>query len=152
MVFELRPVAWVRSSRVELLDDQWDGVSTTVELDDDVPSEALIGLEQFSHLEFVLVADRAAEVPPAPWRRHPRGKAEWPNVGIFAQRNKDRPNRLLVSIARLERIDGRTLFVQGLDGVDGTPVLDIKPVFRWNGPRGEVVAPRWADEIGLDYF
>jgi len=42
--------------------------------------------------------------------------------------------------------------VRGLDALDGTPVLDIKPVFRWSGPRGEIRVPAWSDELGENYF
>ena len=50
-------------------------------------------------------------------------------VGIFAQRAKSRPNRIAATICRLLSVQGVTLIVQGLDALDGSPVLDIKPVF-----------------------
>ena len=92
-------------------------------------------------------------MPPGPWHRHPRGNADWPDVGVFAQRNKDRPNRLLL-YDRRHRLDvaERSFTVRGLDGIDGTPVLDIKPVFRWSVPRGELRVPRWSEELGENYF
>jgi tRNA (Thr-GGU) A37 N-methylase len=62
--------------------------------------------------------------------RHPRGRKDWPAVGIFAQRGKGRPNRIGVCICRLERVEGLNLFVRGLDAIDRTPILDIKPVMR----------------------
>ena len=149
---EVRPIAFVRSTRAEPTDDDWDVETTTIELADGVPDEALIGLAKFSHVEVVSLADRATDVPPGPWRRHPRGRADWPDVGIFAQRNKDRPNRILVSVAQILAVRGRTVAVRGLDAIDGTPVLDIKPVFTWNGPRGPVRQPAWVDELGEGYF
>ena len=62
--------------------------------------------------------------------RHPRDRADWPLVGIFAQRGKGRPNRIGVSVCRLLSVDGLELKVRGLDTIDGTPVLDIKPVMK----------------------
>ncbi|RYZ19267.1 MAG: tRNA (N6-threonylcarbamoyladenosine(37)-N6)-methyltransferase TrmO, partial [Chitinophagaceae bacterium] len=76
----------------------------------------------------------------------------WPKVGIFAQRNKDRPNRIgLVTVELLERRE-RSLLVRRLDAIDGTPVLDIKPVFRQFGPQGELRQPVWVDELLKNYW
>ena len=151
-MFVLRPVATVRSTRSELLDDDWDSETCSVELLDGVPSSSLKGLETFSHIELVMLADQALDVPPAPWTRHPRGNKEWPDVGIFANRNKDRPNRILLSVARLVAVESRRLVVEGLDAVEGTPVLDIKPWFSWSGPRGTFFAAPWSDELARGYF
>ncbi len=84
--------------------------------------------------------------------RHPRGRKDWPLVGIFAQRAKNRPNRLGVCVARIVSVDGLSLTVEGLDAVDGTPVVDIKPVIKGFLPRGEVTEPAWAGEIMKDYW
>ncbi len=152
MSYELRAIATVRCERTELIDDGWDAFESRLELAADIPSEALAGLESFSHVDVICVADRARDVPPDPWARHPRGNTEWPLVGIFAQRNKDRPNRLLLSTTEIVRVEERRVIVRGLDAVDGTPVLDIKPVFHWSGPRTAVRAPSWSDELGDTYF
>jgi tRNA (Thr-GGU) A37 N-methylase len=145
-------VAYIRNERSEALDDNWDDVASTVELAADVPSDALKGLSEFSHVEIVFFADWAEDVPPAPWHRHPRGNENWPDVGVFAQRNKDRPNRILLTTVELEEVGDRFLRVRGLDGIDGTPVLDIKPVFRWSVPRGELRVATWSEELGENYF
>ena len=152
MSFAVRPVAYIRNERSEALDDNWDDVESVIELAGDVPSEALRGLEDFSHVEIVFLADWADDVPPGPWHRRPRGNERWPDVGVFAQRNKDRHNRILLTTVGLEDVAERSLRVRGLDGIDGTPVLDIKPVFRWSVPRGELRAPAWSEELGESYF
>jgi tRNA-Thr(GGU) m(6)t(6)A37 methyltransferase TsaA len=152
MNLSVRAVAYIRNERSEALDDNWDDVVSTVELAADVPSDALKGLSEFSHVEIVFFADWAEDVPPAPWHRHPRGNENWPDVGVFAQRNKDRPNRILLTTVELEEVGERSLRVRGLDGIDGTPVLDIKPVFRWSVPRGELHVATWSEELGENYF
>ena len=152
MNYNVRAVAFIRNERSEALDDNWNDIVSTVELAADVPSEALNGLSEFSHVEIVFFADWADDVPPAPWHRHPRGNENWPDVGVFVQRNKDRPNRLLLTTVAIDSIADRSFTVRGLDGIDGTPVLDIKPVFRWSVPRGEVRAPKWSEELGESYF
>ncbi len=148
----MRAIAYVRNARRELLDDDWDAVTSRIELADDVPSESLRGLEDFSHIEVVCFAALAADVPPGPWRRRPRGNPDWPDVGVFAQRNKDRPNRLLLTIVAIDAIEERSLIVRGLDAIDNTAVFDIKPVFSWSGPRGERRVAPWSDELGESYF
>jgi tRNA-Thr(GGU) m(6)t(6)A37 methyltransferase TsaA len=152
MSFVVRPVAWVRSTRAELTDDGWDAEIASIELADGVPDEALEGLELFSHVVVVFVFDRAADAPPAPFARHPRGSEAYPRVGIFAQRAKDRPNRLGVSTCRIQSVEPRRVVVEGLDAVDGTPVLDLKAHVAQFGPRGEVHQPAWVDELMASYF
>jgi tRNA (Thr-GGU) A37 N-methylase len=152
MNHNVRAIAYIRNERSEALDDNWDDVVSTVELAQDVPSESLRGLADFSHVEIVFFADWAEDVPPAAWHRHPRGNEHWPDVGIFAQRNKDRPNRILLTTVAIDEISDRSFIVRGLDGIDGTPVLDIKPVFRWSVPRGELRVAVWSEELGENYF
>jgi tRNA (Thr-GGU) A37 N-methylase len=152
MDYTVRPIAYIRNERSEALDDHWDDVVSTIELAQDVPSEALGGLAEFSHVEIVFFADWAEDVPPGPWHRHPRGNEQWPDVGVFAQRNKDRPNRLLLTTVAVDEYTERSLRVRGLDGIDGTPVLDIKPVFRWSVPRGALRVAKWSEELGESYF
>ena len=84
--------------------------------------------------------------------RHPRGNTDWPKIGIFAQRGKNRPNRLGVTVCRLLSVDGTKLTVAGLDAIDGTPVLDIKPYMRDFAPRGEVREPAWTGELMAGYW
>jgi len=152
MAPEVRPIAWVRSTRTELVDDGWDAERATIELDASVPDEALVGLEGFSHLDVVFFFDRASDVPPGPFARHPRGEVRWPRVGIFAQRAKDRPNRLGLTTCAIVEVRPRRVDVVGLDAVDGTPVVDLKPHVRELGARGEVRQPVWMDELMAGYF
>jgi tRNA (Thr-GGU) A37 N-methylase len=152
MDYNVRAIAYIRNDRSEAIDDNWDDIVSTVELAQDVPSESLQGLSDFSHVELVFFADWAEDVPPGPWHRHPRGNREWPDVGVFAQRNKDRPNRILLTTVEIDTISERSFSVRGLDGIDGTPVLDIKPVFSWSVPRGELRVAPWSEALGENYF
>jgi tRNA (adenine37-N6)-methyltransferase len=113
--------------------------------------EALAGLDDFSHLEVVYHFDRVPEERIETGARHPRGNTDWPKVGIFAQRGKNRPNRIGVSRCRLLRVDGLEVHVEGLDAVDGTPVLDIKPYMTEFGPQGATRQPEWATAIMSSY-
>lgn len=152
MAYSIRPIAWVRSTRTEVLDDGWDRERGVIELADDMPDEALEGLDGFSHVDVVFVFDRALDAPPAPFARHPRGNEAWPRVGILAQRAKDRPNRLGLTTCRVLVVSPRTIEVAGLDAIDGTPVVDVKPHVADLGARGEVRQPWWMDELMAGYF
>jgi tRNA-Thr(GGU) m(6)t(6)A37 methyltransferase TsaA len=151
-VITLTPIGYVRSARRDLLDDDWDRVAASVELTDEYAVESLDGLEQFSHAEIVFHFDRVEPAAIERGARHPRGNRDWPRVGIFAQRAKDRPNRLGVTIVGIVGRTGRVLRVTGLDAMDGTPVLDIKPVMTEFLPRGEVRQPTWSRELMKAYW
>jgi tRNA-Thr(GGU) m(6)t(6)A37 methyltransferase TsaA len=115
-------------------------------------ADSLAGLEEFSHVEVLFFFDRVAESEVEHRSRHPRGNPAWPRVGIFAQRGKNRPNRLGSSIARITKREGRTLHVVGLDAVDGTPVIDLKPVMKEFLPREAIRQPEWSIELMREYW
>lgn len=81
-----------------------------------------------------------------------RENPDWPAVGIFAQRGRLRPNRLGLTVVRILQRKERSLFVEGLDAVDGTPVLDIKPVMAEFLPRGLLRQPDWSHELMKEYW
>jgi tRNA-Thr(GGU) m(6)t(6)A37 methyltransferase TsaA len=152
-MFELTAIGHVVGGRTEPDDDEWAQVRAVIHLDGErYGPQALAGLDAFSHLEVVYVFDRADPAATETGSRHPRGRADWPTVGIFAQRGKDRPNHLGVSRADLLGVDGLDIHVQGLDAIDGTPVVDIKPWMNEFGPRGPVSQPAWATELMERYY
>jgi tRNA-Thr(GGU) m(6)t(6)A37 methyltransferase TsaA len=145
-------VARVRGGRVENTDDAWGDVEADVVLAADLPETAFAGLDQFSHAVIVFHFDMIDPETIVTGARRPRGRADWPEVGIFAQRGSPRPNRIGVTTVEIVAVEGRHLRVRGLDAIDGTPVLDIKPVMRGFEPRGEIREPDWAVEIMKDYW
>jgi tRNA (Thr-GGU) A37 N-methylase len=152
-VFEIKAIGHVRGGRDEPEDDSWADSIAEIELDStQFNLQALLGLDQFSHAEIVFVFDQVGPDDITYDVRHPRGRADWPKVGIFAQRGRNRPNRIGVSVCRIVQVSDLTLRVQGLDAIAGTPVLDIKPVMTGFLPRGEIKEPRWAREIMERYW
>jgi tRNA-Thr(GGU) m(6)t(6)A37 methyltransferase TsaA len=151
-MIEMEPIGFVRSPRGEIEDDNWGDVISTIALRDDVPEGALDGLDEFSHAEIIYVFDRVAADKIVTEARHPRNNAAWPKVGIFAQRAKGRPNRIGSTMVRIVKREGRTLDVAGLDAIDGTPVLDIKPVMNEFLPREAVRQPAWSRELMANYW
>jgi tRNA-Thr(GGU) m(6)t(6)A37 methyltransferase TsaA len=148
----LEPIAYVRNSRRDVEDDFWGGLVSEIALADAMPADCIAGLEAFSHAEVMFhfhMVDASKIVSGA---RHPRNNPDWPEVGIFAQRGKNRPNRLGLATVRILARTDRALIVRDLDAVDGTPILDIKPVMREFLPIGEVHQPEWADQLMRDYW
>jgi tRNA-Thr(GGU) m(6)t(6)A37 methyltransferase TsaA len=153
VVFEMRPIGTVTSSRVGRLDDDWGAVRSVIHLDADrFGPDALMGLDEFSHVEVVFVFDQLDEERVEVGARHPRGNTAWPKVGIFAQRASSRPNRLGLTTCEIVGVDRLDLTVQGLDAIDGTPVLDIKPFVTEFQPRTPVRQPVWISELMAGYW
>lgn len=149
---QISEIGWVHCPRTDPDDDGWDAFSTCITLDPThFTSDCLLGIEAFSHLEILYRFHRAQD-PEQFAARHPRGRTDWPKVGIFAQRAKDRPNRIGATICTLVRVEGLNLHVRGLDAIDGTPVLDIKPVMTEFLPRTPVRQPDWATELMREYW
>jgi tRNA-Thr(GGU) m(6)t(6)A37 methyltransferase TsaA len=153
MTYQIEPIGFVHNERAQVEDDNWGDVVSTIELDASKYTEdALRGLDQFSHLEIVFYMDRVSPGTIKTGARHPRNNPEWPLVGVFAQRVKARPNLLGVSRCELLQVQGLTVTVRGLDAIDRTPVIDIKPYVKEFEPKGEVHQPTWVSELMKDYF
>ena len=146
------PIGTVRASRTTPEDDFWGGSLSVIELAEGFEEESLAGLEAFSHVEVLYVFHLVTADKIVTSARHPRNNPAWPRIGIFAQRGKNRPNRLGATVCRVRGVEGRRLLLAGLDAIDGTPVVDIKPWLRELGPRGEVHQPAWVDALMAGYW
>jgi tRNA-Thr(GGU) m(6)t(6)A37 methyltransferase TsaA len=148
----LSPVGTVKNSRQLVEDDNWGSIVSLIELEAPFTEDALFQIEEFSHAEIIfffhLVQDEKIEMG----ARHPRNNKDMPKIGVFAQRGKNRPNRLGSTIVKIIKREGTRLFVQGLDAVDGTPVLDIKPVMKEFLPREKVDQPEWVAVLMKNYW
>lgn len=152
MKIEFSPIAYVHNSRKEVSDDFWGDITSEIKLEDGYDEDSFKGIEDFSHLEIVFYLNEAKSENIRAGARHPRENPEWPETGIFAQRGKNRPNRIGLTIVKLLKHEGKLLFVSGLDAIDGTPVLDIKPVLREYLPEGEIRQPKWTSELMKNYW
>jgi tRNA-Thr(GGU) m(6)t(6)A37 methyltransferase TsaA len=148
----LTPIGVVRNGRTDTFDAGWGGVESAIEL---APEYAggLEGIEQWSHALVVFFMHRETGDPrPSDWRRRPRGRADMPLLGVFAQRGRMRPNTIGVTAVPIVRVEPGRLVVRGLDALDGTPVLDLKPYAPvFDGVEGARV-PAWFDELMAGYF
>lgn len=148
----MTPIGTVKNIRKAVEDDNWGDIVSIIELVSSFQDEALYQIEEFSHAEILYYFHLVDENMIETGARHPRNNMDWPNAGIFAQRGKNRPNRLGATIVKVIKRKGNQLFVQGLDAIDGTPVLDIKPVIKEFLPREEVSQPAWATELMKNYW
>ena len=148
----ITPVASVRGGRTKAIDDHWGASQAEIVLEPGYSADALSGLSDFSHVEVIFFFDQVPEAKIEIGARRPRGRSDWPNVGIFAQRGKNRPNRLGLCTCKILAVHGSSLTVEGLDAIDGTPVLDLKPVMQEFLPREEVKQPGWSREIMAAYW
>lgn len=153
MPYTIEAIGHVRGGRIDPVDDDWGQSRSTIELDPAqfVP-DALAGLDAFSHAEVIFLFDKVPPENIESGARHPRDRTDWPLTGIFAQRGKNRPNRLGVTVCRILSVEGTRLQVEGLDAISGTPVIDIKPVMREFLPRGDVRQPPWVTELMDAYW
>lgn len=153
MLIELGPVAIVHNHRHDHGDAGWGAVESTLEFEL-AYAGGLAGLEQWSHVLVVFYMHEPPAddpVPPA-WRRRPRGLAHMPELGVFAQRGRMRPNPVGVTAARIVRVEPPRLVVRGLDAIDGTPVLDVKPYAPPYDRVEDARVPAWFDELMRGYF
>lgn len=135
----------------EPMDVGWGRVVSEIVLDETL-ADGLDGIEEFSHVLILFWMHRAPEAEPVRMRRRPQGREDMPELGIFAQRARHRPNPIGVAAVKLLRREKNRLFVQGLDAINGTPVVDVKPYV----PAYDVVetprVPEWINRLMERYF
>lgn len=150
-LISVRPIGRVVSAVVQQTDAGWGGTTARIEV---LPQyrAGLAGLEQFSHAIVVTWLHQAAFDPARDLRRRPRGLASMPEAGIFAQRAKDRPNALGITAVAIAAVTAEALMVQGLDAINGTPVVDIKPYYPAYDRIAEARVPEWVERLMRDYF
>lgn len=120
----LKPIGQVRNEIKEKMRHGWDKIESTIIIDPKF-TQSLDGLEGFSHINLLFWMHRAdGEIP---IKVHPQGREDLPLTGVFATRAPHRPNSIGLAVVRLLERRENVLKVVGLDAIDGSPVLDIKP-------------------------
>ena len=152
MNITLTPIGFVENTRTDIKDDNWGEIISKIILSDEFDAESLRGIEEFSHAEIIFYFDRVKKEKTVTGSRYPRGQQAWGRVGIFAQRGKNRPNRIGLTTVKILKVEEKILYVQGLDAVNDTPVLDIKPVMREFLPHEEIRQPKWVKELMRAYW
>jgi tRNA-Thr(GGU) m(6)t(6)A37 methyltransferase TsaA len=145
------PIGIVRSPVSEETDEQWGTVQADIHIRPEL-TEGLTGIEQFSHLLVVFWMHRAVFDPAGDLVRRPRGRNDMPLLGIFAQRAKHRPNPIGITAVHLLGRTDNILTVRGLDAIDGTPVIDIKPYVPQFDHVHNATIPTWMERLMETYF
>ncbi len=112
-------------------------------------TEALEGVEEFSHLFVLFWLHRMSNKDKKVMKVHPRGRADMPLLGIYATRTPHRPNPIGLTRVKLLKVEGNVITVQGLDAFNGTPVLDIKPFDSWDRTE-DFKVPAWWKKLAKE--
>jgi tRNA (adenine37-N6)-methyltransferase len=148
---EVRPIGFVKSAVTQAVDENWGQVVAEIHLRPDL-APGLIGLDGFSHAIVLYFMHEADYHPRQDVLRHPRGRQDLPLTGIFAQRARHRPNPIGLTAVQVVAVHDAILTVRGLDAIDGTPVLDIKPYTPMFDRIEQPRIPAWLEEIMKGYF
>lgn len=146
----MQPVGYVRNNVTNRKDVSWGSDISSVILEEPY-ADGLKGLEDFSHVIILFYLDQADYDREKHLQRRPQNRDDMPLTGIFAQRGKNRPNRIGMTAAEIVSVSEKELTVKGLDAVDGTPVLDIKPYYPVYDQKDASV-PEWVDRLMEHYF
>jgi tRNA-Thr(GGU) m(6)t(6)A37 methyltransferase TsaA len=134
----VKPIGWVKNDVDAPMMAGWDKVTSDIVLETDLV-EATAGLSEFSHVIIVFWMHQMSSWTGQPLKIHPRARPDLPLVGLFASRSPRRPNAIGISVVPLLGCQGNILRVKGLDAINGTPVLDVKPYT----PRDLVSEAQW---------
>ena len=139
--YRIAPVGWVENEVQKPMSQGWEDVTSEIVVNPDL-EECMEGIEQYTHITVIYWMDRVSGEDRRVQRVHPRGREELPLRGVFATRSPCRPNPLGLTTVSLLAREGNRLRIRGLDALNGTPVIDIKPYTDCDRPRGsEVPAP-----------
>jgi tRNA-Thr(GGU) m(6)t(6)A37 methyltransferase TsaA len=136
----LKAIGVVRSEIKESTRRDCDDLVSEIVIDRSL-TEALDNLDEFSHIIVIYWIHRSRRPPPR--KVHPRGNPQHALMGVFATRSPSRPNPIGKATVRLLQRRGNVLKVRGLDAIDGSPVLDIKPYIPGYDSVDDARAPSW---------
>lgn len=145
-MIEMKPIGHIRNGVTEAEGRKWEQVVSELVIEDE-HAERLEGLEEFSHILVLFWMDRVPPERRAVTRVHPEQRQDLPLVGVFATRSPARPNPIgLTAVSLLER-KGGVLRVKGLDALDGSPILDLKPWLPSAAPTEDIRTPDWVARL-----
>jgi tRNA-Thr(GGU) m(6)t(6)A37 methyltransferase TsaA len=151
MELSVRTIGFVSSPVKEGIDHSWGEVISEINLDSDMHT-GLEGIKGFSHAIVVFYMHKSSFKPDTDLIRRPQGREDMPLTGIFAQRAKHRPNPIGITTVEIIDVHGGKLLVKGLDAIDGTPILDIKPYYPVYDLKNDAKTPEWVDILMKEYF
>ncbi|MEN6327387.1 MAG: tRNA (N6-threonylcarbamoyladenosine(37)-N6)-methyltransferase TrmO [Syntrophomonas sp.] len=151
MKIEFHSIGVVSNSVKNKKDANWGNDISTIIIDEQY-EQGLTGLSEFSHLIVVYFLDKADFNLEKHLLRRPQNREDMPMVGILSQRAKDRPNPIGITSVEIVSVNKNIIMVKGLDAIDNTPVLDIKPYYPKYDCKVNAVVPEWVDRLMECYF
>ena len=151
MKIEFTAIGTVRNTIVNKKDTNWGNDVSQIVIDEKY-EKGLIGLSDFSHIIVVYFLDKALFNMDEHLVRRPQNREDMPMIGILSQRAKDRPNPIGITSCELVAVNNNIVSVKGLDAIDGTPILDIKPYYPMYDCRNDAVVPEWVRRLMENYF
>ena len=151
MKIEFESIGTVNNNVTDKKDIDWGKNVSKIVINPEL-KDGLMGLSEFSHIIVVYYLHEAKFSIDKHLTRRPRDREDMPLSGIFSQRAKDRPNPIGITSVKLVCVDENIITVKGLDAVDGTPVLDIKPYFPVYDSKINAEVPEWVDRLMENYF
>ncbi len=146
----MKPIGFVKCEVKNKKDESWGQNVSSIMLNEEYFG-GLKGLEDFSHAIILYYLDQANFEKEKHLQRRPQNRVDMPLVGIFSQRAKDRPNQIGMTSVKIESVMENCLIVQGLDAIDGTKILDIKPYYPMYDKK-EAKVPSWVETLMKGYF
>lgn len=140
---DVEPIGFVSSAEHDVARQDWSRVRSQIVLRDGLGA-ALLGLEDYSHVIVVGWLDQIPQELRERLQAYPAGDDRLPLQGALALRGGARPNPIAVTVCGLERIEDGVLYLEGLDLVDGTPILDVKPYIAYYDAVPKAKLPKWA--------
>ena len=142
MEINLTPIGFVRNNIKEPGIEDWRTVTSEIIIEEDL-KEALSRIDEFSHIIVIYWMHKLSPSQRSIIKVHPKANQNLPLVGVFASRSPARPNPIGVTTVKLLERRDNVLKVTGLDAIDGTPVLDIKPYIPGDDSSTEAKTPGW---------
>ena len=151
MTISLNPIGYVSNEIENRKDTTWGEDVSKIILEEEY-SGGLKGLDDFSHAIIIYYLDKAHFERDKHIQRKPQNREDMPLVGIFSQRGKDRPNQIGITAVQIMSLKNDTLIVKGLDAINSTPIIDIKPYYPMYDYKENATVPEWAYRLMEHYF
>ncbi len=141
----LKPIGVAKNSEKESRFGSFSGVVSEIIVDDKF-TDALNSIEDYSHVIIVYWMDKVKSYVIT---HRPQGNPDVPVVGIFACRCPPRPNPIAITTVELVERKGNKIKIKGLDILDGTPIIDIKPYWPIYDKVKDGRIPDWVNKLDL---
>ena len=146
----MKPIGYVENNVLNKKDVSWGENVSRIILEKEYYT-GLSGLEEFTHAIIIYYLDKAIYKREEHLQRRPQNRNDMPLVGIFSQRGKDRPNKIGITSVQIMSVDEKSLVIKGLDAINGTAALDIKPYYPVYDKKDAIV-PDWVNRLMEHYF